>query len=87
MYVRYAIDSPVFEHIELGANLSVHVDKEYGGAFLENYTYYVAGLRVGYQIYKYWRTDLGYEFMLKESDLPDRDFRRNRITVGVTFTF
>ena len=86
-YVRYSIESPAFEHITLGANASVHVDKEFGGAFLENYTYYVAGFTAGYQIHKYWRADLGYEFMIKESDLPDRDFYRNRVTVGVTFTF
>ena len=86
-YVRYSIESPVFEHIELGANASVHMDKEFGGAYLEKYTYYVLGFKASYQIHKYWRTDLGYEFMLKESDLPDRDFSMNRVTLGATFTF
>jgi hypothetical protein len=86
-YLRYAISSSVFEHVELEANGSVHFDKEFGGAFLEDFTYYVFGLRAGYQLHKYWRADLGYEFMLKESELADRNFHRNRVTLGVTFTF
>jgi hypothetical protein len=86
-YVRYSISSPVFEHIELGGSASVHFDKEFGGAFLENFTYYLFGLRASYQFHKYWQAELGYEFMLKESDLPLRDFRRNRVSLGVNFTF
>jgi hypothetical protein len=86
-YVRYSINSPVFEHIDLGVNGSVHFDKEFGGPYLENFTYYVVGFRAGYQLHKYWRADLSYQFMLKNSDLPFRDFYRNRVILGVTFTF
>ncbi len=86
-FVRYSISSPVLEHFDLGANGTVHFAEEYGGAFRENFTFYVVGLRVGYQLQKYWRTDFGYEFMLKNSDLPLRNFYRNRVTWGVTFTF
>ncbi len=86
-YVRYSIDVPVLEHLDVGVYGSWHMDKEYGGAFLENYTYYIAGLRAGYQIHQYWRADLSYEYMLKNSDLPDRSFYRNRVTIGVTYTF
>jgi len=86
-YVRYSISSPVVEHVELGASAAVHFNKEFGGAFTEEFTYYVIGLRAGFQFHKYWRADLGYEFIQKFSDLPDRDYYRNRVTVGVTFTF
>ncbi len=86
-YIRYSITSPLFEHTEITASGSVHFDKEYGGAFRENYTYYVVGLRVGYQFHKYWRGELGYEYMLKDSDQPDRSFDRNRVSLGVAFTF
>jgi hypothetical protein len=86
-YVRYSISSPMIRNVDIGISGSVHFDKEYGGAFTENYTYYVAGLRVGYQIHKYWRTNLGYEFLLKESDLPGRDYYRNRVILGVSFAF
>ena len=68
-------------------NGSVHFDKEFGGPYLENFTYYVVGFRAGYQFHKYWRADLSYQFMLKNSDLPDRGFYRNRVILGVTFTF
>jgi hypothetical protein len=86
-YVRYSITSPVINHWELGATAAVHFAEEFGGAFNETFTYCVAGARIGYQIHKYWRTDLGYEFMFKDSDLPLRSFHRNRVTIGVSFTF
>ncbi len=86
-YIRYSITSPVLKNTEVTASGSVHFDREYGGAFRENYTYYVVGLRAGYQFHKYWRGELGYEFILKDSDLPDRDFYRNRVTLGLAFTF
>jgi len=86
-YVRYSSSSPVVRTVDLGVNGAVHFDKEYGGAFTEKFTYYVAGLKVGYQAYKHCRTELGYEYLLKDSALPLRDFYRNRVTVGVTFTF
>ncbi|HEY5914232.1 MAG TPA: hypothetical protein VJA21_26895 [Verrucomicrobiae bacterium] len=86
-YVRYAIASPVIEHVELSANASVNFAREYGGAFTEDFTYYIVGLRAGWQFHKYWRTDVGYEYMLKNSDLPLRDFYRNRVTLGLTFAF
>lgn len=86
-YVGYSISTPVFEHVDLGANASVHWDKEFGGAFRETFTYYLVGLHASYQFHKYWQAELGYEFLLKESDLPLRDFYRNRVSLGVTFTF
>jgi hypothetical protein len=86
-YVRYSISSPVVEHVELGANGAVHFDKEFGGAFRENFTYYVAGISLGYQIHKYWQMELGYEFLLKDSGLPLRDFARDMATFSVKFTF
>lgn len=86
-YVRYWISSPVARNFDLGAGGSVHFDKEYGGAFFEKYTYYLASAKVGYQIHKYWRTEVGYEYLMKHSDLPFRDYYRNRATIGVSFTF
>jgi hypothetical protein len=87
LYVRYAISSPIFTNTDLSLSGAVHWDKEYGGAFHEEFTYYVVGARVGYQIHKYWRAELGYEFLLKDSDLPDRNYYRNRVTLGLNFTF
>ena len=86
-YARYSISSPVVAHFDLEANLSINFAEEFGGAFDEKFTYYGAGFRVGSQFHKYWRADLGYEFRLKESDLASRDFHRNRVTVGVTYSF
>jgi hypothetical protein len=85
--VRYSIASPIINHVDLGANLSVNFAEEFGGIFGEKFTYYRAGLRIGYQFHKYWRTDLGYDFYLKESDVPLRDFTRNRLNWDLAFSF
>jgi hypothetical protein len=86
-YVRYSINSPMVAHLELEGNLSVNFAEEFGGAFDEKFTYYGAGLRVGYPFHKHLSADLGYEFRLKESDLPLRDFDRNRVTIQLIYTF
>jgi hypothetical protein len=86
-YARYTISSPVVAHINLEGNLSVNLAEEFGGPFHEEFTYYGAGFRVRSQFHKFWRVELGYEFLLKESDLPARDFQRNRVTVLAGYTF
>jgi len=86
-YARYSISSPVVAHVNLGANLSVNVGEEFGGAFSEHFTYYDAGFQVEYELAKYWRADLGYGFRLKNSDLPGRDYHRNQVTLAVAWSF
>jgi len=86
-YIRYAITSSALQHWELGANVAVLFAEEFGGTFREHFTYPLVGLRAGYQIHKYWRTDLVYEFLLKDSDLALRSFYGNRVTLGLGFSF
>jgi hypothetical protein len=86
-YARYNISSTVVKHVSMEANLSVNWAKEFGGRFEEEFTYYGAGFRIGWQFHKLWRADLSYEFRLKESDLPLRDFHRNRLTLLVGYSF
>jgi len=86
-YGRYTISSSAIDHVELGANVSVNFAEEFGGSFTEDFTYYGAGLNVGWLFHKYWRSDLAYEFRLKESEAALRDFHRNRVTLSVTYTF
>ena len=73
--------------MDVEANVSYNFDKEFGGIFAETFSYYGAGFRVGSQFHKNWRADLSYEFRLKESDLPLRDFHRNRVTLAATYSF
>jgi len=86
-YARYSITTPIIAHVELGANVSVNFADEFGGAFREGFSYYRGGLHAGYQFHKYLRTDLSYELFIKESDLPLRDFTRNRVTWALSFQF
>jgi hypothetical protein len=86
-YVRYSISSPAIANVELEAHGSVNFARESGGAFDEKFTYYGAGFRAGWQFHKYWRTELAYEYRLKDSALPLRDFTRNRATLALMFSF
>lgn len=83
----YSISSPIIKHVALRANLSVNFAEEFGGAYKEEFTYYRAGVGFSYQFHKHWRTGLDYDFFVKDSDLPFRDFYRNRVTGEVAFTF
>jgi hypothetical protein len=87
-YISYAISSPVLvEHVDLGLTGAFHWAKEFGGGFEETYTYGIVGAKVGYQLHRYWRAEVGYEYLAKFSELPERDYHRNRATVALTFTF
>ena len=86
-YVRYSISTPIVAHTELGASFSANFAEEFGGPFREEFTYYRPGAHIGYQFHKYWRTDLAYEYFIKDSDLPLRDFKRNRVSWDVSFRF
>lgn len=86
-FVRYAIVAPIIRHVDLNADFSVNFAEEFGGSYHEEFTYYVASGKVGYQFHKHWRTDLGYEFVLKDSDVPNYDFHRNQVVWDLIFTF
>jgi hypothetical protein len=88
-YVRYSITSSVIAHVDLGADFGVNVGEESGGSsgFDETFTYYEAGVHAGWQFLKHWRAEAGYNFLVKDSDLPLRDFQRNEVTTDVVWNF
>lgn len=88
-YIRYVISSPIIAHVDLRATAGVNVAEESGGpsGFDEKFTYYDAGFQAGWQFAKHWRAEFGYQYLLKNSDLADRDFQRNRVTGDVVWTF
>jgi maltoporin len=85
--VRYSVSSPVFRYMDVGATVSLNFAEESGVGFREGFTYYRAGVRIGYQFHKYWRTGLEYDFSLKESNLPLRDYYRNQVTWELAFSY
>lgn len=86
-HARYSISSPIVSHVDLGAFASVNAGEEYGGVYDERFTYYGAGFGVGYVLAKHWRTNLAYEFESKHSDLALESFQRNRVTLGIDWSF
>jgi hypothetical protein len=88
-YMRYSIESPIVEHVDLGAHFSVNYAEEYGGpsGYDERFTYYEAGFKGGWQFHRNWRAELGYQYLLKNSDLAGSDFQRNMVTVAVVWKF
>jgi hypothetical protein len=88
-YVRYLISSPIVAHVDLQFHGGVNVAEESGGptGFDEKFTYYDFGFQAGWQFHKHWRAEFSYDYLLKNSDLADRDFQRNRVTGDVVWTF
>jgi len=86
-YVRYSINTEVLKNTTIEGFGAVNISREFGGSFEEKFNNYLAGLRVGYQFHKYWRADLGYEFLYKDSEFSDRTFHRNLVSLDVTFRF
>jgi hypothetical protein len=88
-YARYSISSPIIRNVELEGNVSVNFAEESGGpsGFDERFTYYAAGFKAGWQFHKYWRTELGYEYLLKDSELAGRNYQRNRVTLALLWKF
>jgi hypothetical protein len=85
--VGYSIISPAFRHLSVGADGSINFAEEFGGVFREKFKYYRAAVGIGWQFHKHCRTSVEYEFLRKESDLPLRDFYRNRITLELVFSY
>jgi hypothetical protein len=88
-YVRYNISSPIVAHVDIRAHFAFNSAEESGGAggFDEKFKYYAAGLALGFELVKHWRTEVGYQFALKDSELPLRDYRRNQVTWNLNWTF
>jgi hypothetical protein len=86
-YAGYTISSPIIAHIDVKAHAFVNAGEEFGGAFDEKFTYYDAGIKLGYQWAKNWRTELGYGFLLKRSDIPLRAFQRDMATIDMIWSF
>jgi hypothetical protein len=86
-YVRYSIVTDVVRNFTLEGYGSVNISREFGGSFEEKFNDYVAGCRIGYQFHKYWRAGLGYEFFYKDSDVSDRTYHRNLVSVDLTFRY
>jgi len=86
-YVRYSITTDVLRNTDIEGYLSANFSREFGGGYKEKFIHYLAGCRLGYQFAKYWRADLAYELLYKDSDISDQEFHRNRVSMDVTFKF
>jgi hypothetical protein len=53
----------------------------------QNDNFFDASLGLSYRFNQYLSGDVGYSFTSLSSDIPDRDYERNRIYLGVTATY
>lgn len=58
-----------------------------GGIDDESYTFYQLGLDLSYEINRNFSTHLGYNYDKLKSDLAGRDYKRNRVYLGLTAGF
>jgi hypothetical protein len=65
----------------------VHSTFEGGSADGQSENYYTLGASLQYQINQYFLAETGYNYDKLDTDLPGREFDRNRVYIGVRATY
>jgi Putative beta-barrel porin 2 len=50
-------------------------------------TMWLAGLNLEYVFNHHWAADIGYDYDVLNSDIPNREYSRNRVYIGVRLTY
>jgi hypothetical protein len=86
-YFRYNAVWRLIRKVDLGMHAGVYFFDETGYGFSESYTYFNAGLDLTYQLTQRWRSNLSYNFTQKDSDLPNRDYCQNVVSLALSYRF
>jgi hypothetical protein len=72
-----------------GSLLAQFQNSDYYGGFYDNQSeqYYLLGLDLEYRFNQYFSAHAGYNYDNLQSDIPGRQFDRNRVYIGVTATY
>jgi opacity protein-like surface antigen len=86
-FVQYKAVWNIFRNIDVSTLFSVFFADQLGYLYSENYTYFQAGINLGYQIAERWRATLGYSYYQTDSEFSARDYYQNRVRLGITYRF
>jgi hypothetical protein len=86
-YAQYTAMWNILRNVDISTFISVFWASDFSNLYTEDYTYFQAGITLGYQLQEHWRANLGYTYTEKKSGLNYRDYYQNRVNLGLTYRF
>jgi hypothetical protein len=86
-YVRTGANWKAIRNVDLSAYFGVGFAKESGAFWTEGFSYFQAGLNLGYHFAKRWTATLAYDYSQRDSERAYRDYYQNRLSLGLVFRF
>jgi len=86
-YVRHTATWSIINRVLLATELFYETGDDSGGIFPEHIERYGGAATVGYQLTPHITVGLRYQYIQKQSDLPLRDYKQNRIAFDATYSF
>ena len=86
-YVRHTATWAIINRVLLATELFYEEGDDSGGILAEHIQRYGGAATVGYQLTPHITLGLRYQYTQKQSDLPLRDYKQNRVTLDGTYSF
>jgi Putative beta-barrel porin 2 len=86
-YVRHTATWAIINRVLLATELFYEEGDDSGGILSEHIQRYGGAATVGYQLTPHITLGLRYQYTQKQSDLPLRDYKQNRVTLDGTYSF
>jgi Putative beta-barrel porin 2 len=86
-YVRHTVTWNVIRNTLLTTELFYEDADDSGGLIGEHLHRYGGALTVGYQLTPHVTLGLRYQYTKKDSNVPDRDYAQNRVSLDATYSF
>ena len=86
-YVRHTATWNIINHVLLATEAFYEDGDDSGGLFSEHIQRYGGAATVGYQLTPHVTLGLRYQYTQKQSDLPLRDYKQNRVSFDGTYSF
>ena len=86
-YVRHTATWAIINRVLLATELFYEEGDDSGGLFGEHIERYGGAVTVAYQLTPHVTLGLRYQYTQKQSDLPLRDYKQNRVTLDGTYSF
>jgi hypothetical protein len=86
-YLHYDFDWKLIKNMALNGSAFYENGSDSSAATAEDYSRIGFHLGTGYQLTRNLGLNLGYQFTLKDSDRPLRDYRQNVVTLSLNYQF
>ncbi len=86
-YVRHTVTWNVIRDTLLSTELFYEDADDSGGFINEHLHRYGGALTVGYQLTPHVTVGLRYQYTQKDSNVPERDYAQNRVSIDATYSF